>query len=241
MTSCGMPMSAMTTSPACASPGGSTSGSFGAASVTVIDASMQSPIRCGVSADSPLGRSIETIGMPEALTSATTVSSMPASADFRPVPKIASTISEHCEISEKCSSHACSSPISTTVTPRRPRMSRLMRASPRTSASAPIDEDRGVDAALQQRARDDEAVAAVVAAAAQHGDAAVEPRLVRGLDGGHDLAAGVLHQHERRDADVLDGEAIGLAHLRGVEDAHRGAAVGRRQRVDGANVRYAGV
>ena len=56
-------MSAMTTSPACASPGGSTSGSFGAASVTVIDASMQSPIRCGVSADSPLGRSIETIGM----------------------------------------------------------------------------------------------------------------------------------------------------------------------------------
>ena len=97
-------MSAITTSPAWASPGGSTSGSFGAASVTVIDASMQSPTRCGVSADRPLGRSIETIGMSEALTSATTVSIMPPSADFRPVPKMASTISVHWEISEKCSS-----------------------------------------------------------------------------------------------------------------------------------------
>ncbi len=45
MTSYGMPMSAITTSPAYASPGGNTSGSFGAASVTVSDASMQSPIR----------------------------------------------------------------------------------------------------------------------------------------------------------------------------------------------------
>ena len=36
MTSGGMPMSATTMLPACASPGGSTSGSFGAASVTVM-------------------------------------------------------------------------------------------------------------------------------------------------------------------------------------------------------------
>ena len=175
--------------PACASPGGSTSGSFGAASVTVIEASMQSPSRCGVSADRPLGRSIETIGMPDALTSATTVSIIPPSGDFRPVPKMASTISVHCEISEKCSSHACSSSISTTVTPSRPRMSRLVRASPRTSASAADDEDRGVDAALEQRPRDDEAVAAVVAAAAEHRDPPVEPRLVRRLHGRDDLAA----------------------------------------------------
>ena len=90
-------MSAMTTSPASALAGGSTSGSFGAPSVTVIDASMQSPIRSGVSADSPLGRSIDTIGMSDALMSATTVSSIPASgATSSPVPKIASTISVHC-------------------------------------------------------------------------------------------------------------------------------------------------
>ena len=93
--------------------------------MTVIDASMQSPISCGVSADRPLGRSIDTIGMSEALTSATTVSIMPVSGDFRPVPNMASTISEHLEISEKCSSQLCSSPTSTTVTPSRPRMSRF--------------------------------------------------------------------------------------------------------------------
>ena len=78
----------------------------------------------------------------------------------------------------------------------------------------------GVDAALQERPRDHEAVAAVVAAAAQHGDAPAQLRLVRRLDGGHDLAAGVFHQHERRNADVFDGEPIGLAHLRGGENAH---------------------
>ncbi len=50
---------------------------MGAASVTVIAALMQSPGRCGVSADSPLGRSTATIGMSDALTSAITVSSIP--------------------------------------------------------------------------------------------------------------------------------------------------------------------
>ena len=99
-------------------------------------------------------------------------------------------------------------------------MSRLVRASPRTSRERADDEDRGVDAALQQRPRDDEAVAAVVAAPAQDGDAPVELRFVGRLDGGHDLAAGVLHQHERRNADVFDGEPVGLAHLRGGENSH---------------------
>ena len=130
-------MSAITTSPACSSPGGSMSGSFGVASVTVIDASMQSPMTCGVSADRPLGRSIETIGIDEAFTSATMVSIIPPSADFRPVPKIASTMSVHCEISEKCSSQLCSSLISTTVMPSRPRISRFVFASPRTSVIGP--------------------------------------------------------------------------------------------------------
>ena len=51
---------------------------------------------------------------------------------------MASTISVHCEISEKWSSQLCSSPISTTVTPRRPRISRLVLASPRTSLTDPM-------------------------------------------------------------------------------------------------------
>jgi len=44
MTSAGMPMSAITMSPERISPGGSTSGSFGAASVTVSSASIEGPI-----------------------------------------------------------------------------------------------------------------------------------------------------------------------------------------------------
>ena len=97
---------------------------------------MQGPATCGVSADSPLGRSIATIGMFDALTSATTVSIIPASGVLSPVPNSASTITEHCAISEKWSSQACSSFTSTTVMPSRPRISRLVRASPRTSANA---------------------------------------------------------------------------------------------------------
>ena len=82
-------------------------------------------------------------------------------------------------------------------------------------------EHRHVDAALQQRARDDEAVAAVVAAAAEHGDLPLEQIAVHRLHRRHHLAAGVLHQHERRDADVVDRAAIGFAHLGGVQDTHR--------------------
>ena len=43
---------------------------------------------------------------------------------------------------------------------------------------------------------------------------------IQGFDGGHHLAAGVFHQDQRGDADVLDGAAIGLAHLVRVQDAH---------------------
>ena len=38
------------------------------------------------------------------------------------------------------------------------------------------------------------------------------------------LAAGVLHQHDRRNADVVDRLAIGFAHLLSVEHAHPGRA-----------------
>src|SRR3712207_7340597 len=47
----GMPMSAITTSPHFCSAGGSSNGSFGAASVTVTAASIASPIRSDVSAE----------------------------------------------------------------------------------------------------------------------------------------------------------------------------------------------
>ena len=61
----------------------------------------------------------------------------------------------------------------------------------------------------------------IIAAAAQDGDTAVQLRFEGRLDGRDDLPAGVLHQHERRNADFLDGVSIGFAHLRGSQDPHR--------------------
>src|SRR5476649_566880 len=133
-----MPMSAITMSPARVSAGGSTSGIFGAASVTVRPASIDGPIGSAESADRPDGRSIATTGIPEAFTSVTTDSMNPEIGALRPVPKMASTISVQSLTSEKCSSQAWLSAISTTVRPSRPRISRLILASPRTSATRPI-------------------------------------------------------------------------------------------------------
>ena len=144
------------------------------------------------------GRSTTT-GMPDALTSAITLSIRPLSGAFRPVPKIASTMSVQSRTSEKCSSHAWLSAISTTVTPRWPRISRLIRASPRTSATRPMRNTETSTPRWTQRARDDEAVAAVVAAAAQHGDLPLEQVGVDRLHRRHHLPAGVFHQDERRE------------------------------------------
>src|SRR6185503_8907019 len=84
-------------------------------------------------------------------------------------------------------------------------------------------EHRHRHAALQQRPGDDEAVAAVVAAAAQHRHLPLRQVAVDRLDRRHRLAPGVLHQHERGDADVLDRAAIGFFHLGGVQNSHNAA------------------
>ena len=87
----------------------------------------------------------------------------------------------------------------------------------------PADEKhRDVDPALHERARDDESVAAVVAAAAEHGHLPLAQVAVHRFHRGDRLPARVLHEDERRDADVLDGPAIGFAHLSGIQDAHCG-------------------
>ena len=82
------------------------------------------------------------------------------------------------------------------------------------------DEHRHVAAALNESARDDEAVAAVVAAAAEHGDLPLEQVGVHRLHRRDCLPAGVLHQHERRDADLFDRAAIRVAHLGSVQYTH---------------------
>ena len=215
-------MSAITMSPACSSAGGSTSGIFGAPSVTVIVASMQSPIsswrvgrhaRRQVDRDDRQARRVH-VGddrLEHALAAA-------SSARCRRSRRRSAS---HSEISEKCSSHAWLSAISTTVRPSRPRISRLVRASPRTSATLAEQEHGDVDAALDQRARDDEAVAAVVAAAAQHGDAAARRRSSKVAS----IAATTWRPAFSistidGNADLVDRAAIGFAHLRAVEDAH---------------------
>ena len=88
-------------------------------------------------------------------------------------------------------------------------------------AQTPDHEHRHVEAALLQRPGHDETVTAVVALAADDGDAAFGEIGIQGFHGRHHLAAGILHQNQRSDADVLDGASVGLAHLVRVQDAHR--------------------
>ena len=90
----------------------------------------------------------------------------------------------------------------------------------------PDDEHQRLDTALQQRSRDNEAVATVVATPAEDGHPPLEPRLERCFNGRDDLASGVLHQHQGRDADVFNREPVGFAHLRGSQNSHvtRGSA-----------------
>ena len=91
----------------------------------------------------------------------------------------------------------------------------------------PSNQEHGhIGAALDQRPGDDEAVAAVVAAAAEYGDLAIEEVAVDGLHRRGRLPAGVFHQHERGDADLFDRAAIRVAHLGTVLYTHRQCEAG---------------
>ena len=86
-------MSAITTSPATCSAGGSTSGTFGAASVTVtIGLEHRADELAGVGRQPRRQVDRRRPWPPPALTSATTVSCSPVSARLSPVPTIASTM-----------------------------------------------------------------------------------------------------------------------------------------------------
>ena len=218
-------MSAITTSPQCGSAGGSTSGSFGTASVTVSVASMCGPVGSALSADSPDGRSIDTTGRSAALMSATTVSKSPASGVFSPVPKSASTSRSQPRISEKWSSQAWRV---VDLDDRVAEVAEDLEIDARVAAhfgDGADQERRHVDAALQQRPRDDESVAAVVAAAAEHRDAGR-----RASANIASIAATTWRPaFSIRTIDgmpiVLDGAAIGFPHLRAVQDSHVRLAV----------------
>jgi hypothetical protein len=80
--------------------------------------------------------------------------------------------------------------------------------------------DDRLDAALRQGARHHEAVATIVTAAAQHADATRGQVVEGGLHRRHRLAPGVLHQHDRGDADLVDRLPISLAHLLRIQNPH---------------------
>ena len=123
-------------------------------------------------------------------------------------------------------------------------MSRLTRASPRTSATRPIEERRHVDASLQQRPGNHETVAAVVAAAAEHcnGPSSSSPHR---LDRGDDLPPGILHEDDEEcrclrscaDRPRASGARRGSASCRQISTADAvGSASAKSVRdVDGAS------
>ncbi len=164
-------MSAMTSVPVSASAGGSTSGSFGAPSVTVSAARIAGPIGSGRSAERPLGRSIDTTGLPDAFTSSTTVASRPASGVESPVPNSASTIRSDSRICGRDRIQAPSSSISATSSAERAQTVEVgARVVPHVGRAAD-EPDADRYATLAQQPRDDEPVPAVVAFAAEDRDA----------------------------------------------------------------------
>ena len=181
---------------------------------------MASPSSSCESADTPVGRSIATTGTPSPLTSATTVSSRPGQRTVEPgaddgvddqvalgdlaevqLPFLRvgdlddgqADAAEDLEVGARVAAHV---------------------------ADAAEQEDGRLDAALRQRPRDDEAVAAVVAAPAQHADPARGEVLERRLHRRDRLAAGVLHQHDRGQADFVDRLPVGFPHLLRIQHAH---------------------
>ena len=197
------------------------------ASVTVIVASMAGPAIVGA-VGRQAARQIDRRrpGTPDALTSATTVSTQPgqrrreAGAEDRVDDQVARRARR-----VPCSSQAGASAISTTSRPSRredvevrPRVApdvgrrcpsrNTPTSTPRCAASAP------------RRSRRRRCCRGRTARRPRIDARSVERRLHRR----HDLPAGVLHQHDRRDADVVDRAPIGLAHLLAVEHSHRRVA-----------------
>ena len=127
-----------------------------------------SPIRFGVSADRPLGRSIETTGIAAARSRRRPpFRAGRASGDLRPVPKMASTMRSHVrDLREVQLPRLLVGDLDDASGRGGPRMSRLSaRVALDVGDRSPTTNTDTSTPRCEQRARDDEAVAAVVAAA----------------------------------------------------------------------------
>ncbi len=214
-------MSATTTEPATCSPGGSTSGSFGAPNVTVSAASTTVPIGRRIVGGQAAWQVDRHHGHrrwrsdPGAM-----VSASPSSGVFRPVPNSASTTMSRRSTSLPCSSQSWGVRISTTSRPSLPRMSRFSFASPRMSAAAPTRYTWTSTPACQRTRATTKPSPPLLPRPASTATRASARSFEGRLHRRHDLAAGVLHEHHRGDAEVLDRAAVGFAHLVAVHYAH---------------------
>ncbi len=103
------------------------------------------------------------------------------------------------------------------------RIAKFVAASPRSSLRRAEQQHAAIVAADFEVPGDDEAVAGVVAFAAEDDDRAVDAEPLQHVDA---TAAGVFHQHEAGDAVLFDGAAIDFAALVAGEDAS--ASIPRR-------------
>jgi hypothetical protein len=199
--------------------------SLAAWNVTVTSARTAGSPASPVDASTPLGTSSASTGRPLAAIASMAPATASRGAPVKPVPSSASTTdvrTVQCVLGRAAELEA-----------GRPRA----LLGPRRVAgvgSRRDDRHARLDAPLRQQPRDHQPVPAVVAAAAEHGDAAgVREALAQHELGGR---GGARHQVDAGHAVGLDGRAVGGAHGRGVVQRRTGNGHGRR--VTGASGPY---
>ena len=197
------------------------SGIFGAASVTVIDASIAGPPTVALSAETPVGRSIATIGTPERIQVGDNGFEKPVQASVKagaedrvddqvairqcggvelPLLRVGDLDDRHADATEHFE-------VGAGVAAERPPTLPSRKTAVSTPRCTSVRATTNPSPPLFPRPQTTPTLA--------------RPEILeRGLHRRNRLAAGVLHQHNRGNADVLDRLAIGFPHLFGVEHAH---------------------
>ena len=201
----GIPIGATRSSPAACFPGAIRCPTLAAWKLTVRSAATAAPSTSPLEASTPEAMSQATTGAPQSLIAAIAAAAGSRGAPLKPVPKIASTTAP--EPRRRVASESASTASAAA------KRSRLAAASPRSSLGGPEQQRLDLEAGLGEQARGDQAVAAVVALAADDPHRPLRRELG---DRRGDRRAGRLHQLQRGDAAVLDRPAIDLAHPVGV-------------------------
>ena len=205
----GTPRSAISTRPACATPVGRTSPSFGSPNVTVRPARTTGPAGGLAVGGQPRGQVQAQTGRPAALMASIAAATGPGSRAARAGPQ--QGVDDDVGVPE-LRGHA---PEGGPRRPPGPRRRTRRRAGGRPGSPArppgprrPVPRPSGdAGAAPEQVARDDEAVAAVAPLPAHDGDAPAADRAQRALERVGGPAPSVLHEDEARHAVALRSRA----------------------------------